>query len=163
MNETLPPFLQERLDRGGDPLADPAVQQWLLDHPEQLAPFAALSARLAALRPGPLQPAAPPPRPMPRRTWWLAAGLAAAAAAIAAWCAWPAGPTVAPRPSFADARILTIDATSGRSAEALTVRRVFAPDASRCRVLTTHRQLRPHTPAVPFCAATVHLLSFTDR
>lgn len=46
MSPHLPPELFAAFDRGGDPLDDVHVQEWLARHPEHLAEFANLRARL---------------------------------------------------------------------------------------------------------------------
>lgn len=46
MTTPVPPELLAAFDRGGDPLDDPQLRAWLEDHPEHLATFASLRARV---------------------------------------------------------------------------------------------------------------------
>ncbi|MCR9244790.1 MAG: hypothetical protein NXI31_07145 [bacterium] len=54
MTDAIPPFLQQLLDRGIDPLGDARAREWLLAHPEALPSFAALREALAAVAHAPV-------------------------------------------------------------------------------------------------------------
>lgn len=94
----LPPFVQDLLDRGHDPLADERSQQWLLAHPEALEAFAATRRVLGDLRTLP-----PIARPWRRAVPWVGviAAAAIAAAVLRGRSDANAAPRPLPRPDFA--------------------------------------------------------------
>lgn len=92
MKSHLPQELLAAFDRGGDPLDDPGLRAWLLEHPEQLAAFAMLRAQLRTLSSMPADLAWPVPRS--KRPWWLLASGAGLSAAVLTL--WFVGSTPAP-------------------------------------------------------------------
>lgn len=84
MKSHLPQELLAAFDRGGDPLDDPGLRAWLLQHPEHLAAFATLRAQLRTLSGMPADLAWPVPRS--KRPWWLlASGAGLSAAVLTLW------------------------------------------------------------------------------
>lgn len=97
MSPQLPPELFASFDRGGDPLDDPHVQDWLLRHPEHLADFAALRARIGEVAAVPTSQGWPRAVPV----WRLPAALVAiAVVAVIVWRTATAAPPL-PRPRLA--------------------------------------------------------------
>lgn len=104
MNPTLPPFVQDLLDRGVDPIDDSRTQEWLREHPDALPAFAALRRALIEL---PVTLQAVPPQavrraPMPLRPIvWLSASAAAAIVTLAVLATGQSdSSTPLPRPDF---------------------------------------------------------------
>lgn len=155
MNPTLPPFVQELLDRGVDPLDDPRTQEWLLAHPETLPSFAALRRTLAEL----------PARARPALPWrpvaWLSA---AAAAAMASFGLLAAGDGAAdrplPRPDFAAsssvvhsrAAVTEVEGTSSRHSAFVLARGGLAQ--RRLTLQLANRPAGTLTPGVSVRAVT---------
>lgn len=177
MTRALPPFLQDLLDRGQDPLADAAARDWLLAHPEALTAFAALRADLAALReqaPAVVSPVAGPPTGVRRRRRLVPLGAfavacAVAAAALALGAPWrtpaqeraapsPArtAPSPLPRPDFAASALVscvrTRTSVAGEDGAFAAVRSVGHATQLRREAFTTAAE---PTRAVPWCVASV--------
>ena len=177
MTRALPPFLQDLLDRGQDPLADAAARDWLLAHPEALTAFAALRADLAALReqaPAVVSPVAGPPTGVRRRRRLVPLGAFAVACAVAAatlalGAPWrtpaqeraapsPArtAPSPLPRPDFAASALVrcvrTRTSVAGEDGAFAAVRSVGHATQLRREAFTTAAE---PTRAVPWCVASV--------
>lgn len=124
MSPTLPPFVQELLDRRIDPLTDERSRHWLLEHPESLESFAALRQRLADAG----------GTPAVRATRAVRARLVAAAAVVFALGAVTVAllrpdapaPSPLPRPDFAaDGGVVFCRVTTSERAGTRGNRRIF--------------------------------------
>ena len=165
---TLPPFVQDLLDRGLDPLDDARTREWLLEHPAALESFAALRASLGSLG----ERATATPAPSASRRWLPGAAAAAALVLVTSAIAigfWPPSPAAAPpslpRPDFAatgkvvHCRVASTmrDGTRGRQ-DLVTYRR--APTGHRATLAPReHRSLRTFAilpgPSTPWSRACV--------
>jgi len=161
MMRELPPFLQDLLDRGVDPLADAAARDWLLAHPECLPAFATLRADLAAL--GEMAPTAAVPTRVRRLRRSVPLGAFALALVALGLCAqWRTSaadrdaPSPLPRPDFAAPALVRAVRTSTSVAG---THGAFASVSSVGRATLLRREefttAAAPTRAVPWCVASV--------
>lgn len=154
MTVTLPPFLQELLDRGSDPLTDEQAQQWLLEHPDALEAFAATRSAMTALRAGP-RVVPPWQRALPRLVALTAAALALAA--LFTFASAPSGSLPQPRtgplprPDFAPMTLVAWRVTTSEVAGDSARERVLSGSSLR----TSDHYLCLPTPGVRHIAARI--------
>ena len=157
----LPDWLQQALDRGLDPLDDPAACAWLDAHPEALESFAGLRADLAALGAA---------SPMPRRRRRMPIGVVVASllllSGVAAGIVWwrasaPASrasmSTVVlrdeplPRPDLGDdGRFVSFVTTAMADGDGAALRRVTIFGHTTARRVVTLAVARAASPSIPF-------------
>ena len=157
MNQPLPAFLHDLLDRGVDPIDDPAARTWLDQHPESLEAFAALRARLQNL--GEASSATPRASrfhglrsPLPL----LGIAVAVAALAVLLWPSTPQPvPTPLPRPDFARAGVLRCTAVTNIADGSSSFRTVVETGNVSRRRRTAFRTVREPSASVLRCAVVI--------
>ena len=156
MNQPLPAFLHDLLDRGVDPIDDPAARTWLDQHPESLEAFAALRAGLQHL--GEARGSSPRVSRFHGLRSPSLLGIAVAVTVLAVLL-WPSTPqpvhTPLPRPDFTRTGVLRCTAVTNIADSNSSFRTVVETGNMSRRRRTAFRTVREPSASVLHCAVVV--------